>query len=312
MVPENPLVSIIVVTYNSSEFVLETLESAKAQTYQNIELIVTDDCSTDSTVEICRNWMNENKERFAKTEIITVEINTGISPNCNRGFKAARGEWVKFIAGDDMLINFCIDTFIRFCNKTPKCKIVFGKMIQLRNGVLAELPKPHFFDLEKQKQVNQVFKGSGIQSPASLINRSFLQNLGGFDEQYKFIEDLPLWIKIAKTNEKFYFIDEFVIRYRIHDNNICLPNSSKFTNTIFYYENEKIIIREILPYLLKNLFFISILKYLNYILIMRLIILFGNKNDQLSKYLNLFVINTTIKRLRNKLTFSKLKTNENN
>lgn len=45
---------------------------------------------------------------------------------------------------------------------------------------------------------------------------------------------------------------------------------------------------------------------------MRLIILLGNKNDQLSKYLNLFVINTTIKRLRNKLTFFKLKTNENN
>ena len=54
MVEENnPLVSINVITYNSSKFVLETLESAKAQTYQNIELIVSDDCSTDNTVEIC-------------------------------------------------------------------------------------------------------------------------------------------------------------------------------------------------------------------------------------------------------------------
>ena len=60
----NPLVSIIVITYNSSKYVLETLESAKAQTYQNIELIVTDDCSNDNTVEICRKWIEENKERF--------------------------------------------------------------------------------------------------------------------------------------------------------------------------------------------------------------------------------------------------------
>ncbi len=56
---ENPLVSIIVCTYNSSKYVLETLESAKEQTYQNVELIVSDDCSTDNTVELCRKWIAE-------------------------------------------------------------------------------------------------------------------------------------------------------------------------------------------------------------------------------------------------------------
>ena len=103
----NPLVSIIVITYNSSKYVLETLESAKAQTYQNIELIVSDDCSTDNTVEICHNWIEQNKERFVRTELITVEKNTGIAPNCNRGVKAAKGEWVKLIAGDDVLHQNC-------------------------------------------------------------------------------------------------------------------------------------------------------------------------------------------------------------
>jgi glycosyltransferase involved in cell wall biosynthesis len=230
--------------------------------------------------------------------MITVEMNTGISPNCNRGFKAAQGDWVKFIAGDDMLINSGIATFIRFCTVTPACKILFGRMILLRNGHLTELPKPLFFEFEKQKQVNLVFKGSGIQAPASFYKRSFLQQFGGFDEQYKFIEDLPLWIKIAKANENFYFINEFVVTYRIHDNNICLPNSTKFTNKIFYYENEKIIIREILPYLLKQIFLLSILKYLNYIFITRIIIIFGNKNSQLSKFLNLFILHTTISRLK--------------
>ena len=56
--PECPLVSIVVITYNSAEYVLETLESAKAQTYQNIELIVSDDCSADNTVETCSRWQN--------------------------------------------------------------------------------------------------------------------------------------------------------------------------------------------------------------------------------------------------------------
>lgn len=56
-----PLVSIVVITYNSSEYVLETLESAKAQTYTNIELIVSDDCSTDETVSICKNGLKQTR-----------------------------------------------------------------------------------------------------------------------------------------------------------------------------------------------------------------------------------------------------------
>ena len=70
-----PLVSVTVITYNSSKTVLETLDSIKAQTYQNLELIVSDDCSTDDTVELCRNWIEQNKERFVRTELLTVEKN---------------------------------------------------------------------------------------------------------------------------------------------------------------------------------------------------------------------------------------------
>ncbi|GAB1452027.1 hypothetical protein MASR2M47_20830 [Draconibacterium sp.] len=106
---QNPLVSIVVITYNSSKFILDTLESAKEQTYQNLELIITDDCSTDNTIEICQNWIEKNSYRFVNTELITVEKNTGTAPNANRGLKVSKGEWIKFIAGDDFLLTNCID-----------------------------------------------------------------------------------------------------------------------------------------------------------------------------------------------------------
>ena len=70
---KNPLVSVILVTYNSAKFVTETLESIKEQSYDNIELIITDDCSFDGTVEVCNNWIEKNKTRFVKTNIITVK-----------------------------------------------------------------------------------------------------------------------------------------------------------------------------------------------------------------------------------------------
>ena len=73
-----PLVSVPVITYNSSKTVLETLDSIYNQTYQNLELIVSDDCSTDNTVGICREWIEAHKKRFVRTELLTVEKNTGV------------------------------------------------------------------------------------------------------------------------------------------------------------------------------------------------------------------------------------------
>ncbi len=85
------LVSICVISYNSSEFVLETLESAKRQSYEYIELIISDDGSEDHTVELCDQWLKNNGACFHSTELITVPKNTGIPANCNRAVKSAKG-----------------------------------------------------------------------------------------------------------------------------------------------------------------------------------------------------------------------------
>ena len=60
------LVTVVVVTYNSSKYVLETLDSIFEQTYKNIELIITDDGSSDNTVELCREWLTHYGDRFTQ------------------------------------------------------------------------------------------------------------------------------------------------------------------------------------------------------------------------------------------------------
>jgi len=138
---KQPLVSIIVITYNSSKYVLETLESAKAQTYQNIELIVSDDCSTDNTVEICQEWIAKNKERFVRTELITAEKNTGIPANCNRGVKSVQGEWVKLIAGDDALLPDCIEYYLFYIKKNGSSVNSMGNMTGVGNLAILKICK---------------------------------------------------------------------------------------------------------------------------------------------------------------------------
>ena len=89
---ENPLVSVIVITYNSSNTVIETLDSIAAQTYKDIELIISDDCSKDDTVKRIKLWIEEHKDFFVNCRIITTEENTGTVKNLNRGVKASKGE----------------------------------------------------------------------------------------------------------------------------------------------------------------------------------------------------------------------------
>ena len=93
------LVSVVVLAYRSADTIIETLESIKKQTYPKIELIVTDDCSPDNTVEVVENWMRDNKGCLSDMKLVTTEKNTGLPSNINRGLRAATGMYYKGIAG---------------------------------------------------------------------------------------------------------------------------------------------------------------------------------------------------------------------
>ncbi len=223
---KQPLVSIIVITYNSSKYVLETLESAKAQTYQNIELIVSDDCSTDNTVEICREWIAKNKERFVRTELITAEKNTGIPANCNRGVKAAQGEWVKFIAGDDALLPDCIRLNIEQILNNKNINLlqsnvlyfenIFDKTNFIKTSNIQD--NPFFQKVNDTDQYRQMLYGNKIIAPSMFIKRNVVFNIGGFDEDLSLIEDLPFWTKALQYGYKIDYFNDVTVKYRVHNN----------------------------------------------------------------------------------------------
>jgi Predicted glycosyltransferases len=236
-----PLVSIIVITYNSSKYVLETLESTKDQTYQNIELIVSDDCSTDNTVEICQKWINENKERFVRTELITIDSNTGIPANCNRGVKKASGDWFKLIAGDDILLHNCISDGVQFINQNTHTKIFASIAIDLKKKYQIEKESDiiksncHFFSpfINSKHQLEILLNQNPIQAPATFISKLIYEINGGFDEKIWFMEDYPFWIKTVKNGVKIDFMPKTTVAYRLSDNSISGYNDTKLFNNFY-------------------------------------------------------------------------------
>jgi alpha-1,3-rhamnosyltransferase len=223
-----PLVSIIVATYHSAEYVLETLQSARDQTWPNIELIISDDGSTDNTVELCRRWLEENRHQFARTELITVPFNTGISANCNRCIQAARADWIKFIAGDDKLLPDCIKDNMDFVNENPEAVAIFSKVLLFKNNFeeanfLQSNPATYPVNImdpvfTPQDQYKLLLLSDRITfTPSVFLHRRTLLEMGGYDENDRLIEDYPMWLKLTRAGYKLLFFEKATVCYRKHE-----------------------------------------------------------------------------------------------
>jgi glycosyltransferase involved in cell wall biosynthesis len=240
----HPLVSIIVITYNSSDYVLETLESAKEQSYKNIELIVTDDCSKDNTVNICCKWIEENNHRFLRTELISTEINSGIPANCNRGIRSSSGEWIKLIAGDDTLKRNCIADFIEFLNQNSRIVIdaIHSKMDVYKdsfidsNYLLTTTVSKYLFNDQKigpDSQYSLLLRDVFyIGAPSTFYSKRLLNRINSFDETMPY-EDWPFYLNITSKGHKIHFLDKSTVNYRIHKGSIYNKKGCKQINDFF-------------------------------------------------------------------------------
>ena len=241
-----PLVSVPVITYNSAKFVLETLESIKAQTYQNIELIISDDCSTDNTVELCQQWVEENQERFVRTQIITSDMNTGVSANGNRGRDACQGEWIKGIAGDDLLMPNCVEDCVEYVQQHPNVIYLFGRIeafgaSEEQNRHFAENVFDYsFFDLDIDGQLERLVFGSNcVPASTCFYNRQKAIDLGiRNDERIPLLEDWPKWINILEKGVKLEFMDKTLVKYRIHNTSISTSScaSVRFVESNYLFD----------------------------------------------------------------------------
>lgn len=230
-----PLVSIIVLTYNSNSFVIETLESIKGQDYPHIELIVTDDCSKDDTYNTCQKWIKTNSTKFYNTILTHTTINSGISANCNHGLSFANGKYIKFIAGDDLLLPKCITTNIETCENSQFKGLLFSGMNYIGNAnpeifqrfeqaynttflsKIFSLPHPQFY----RKLLIQDF----LPAPTAFISKEVFDIVGQFDESIPLIEDYPFYLRAAKRRLSFRYIEDKTIAYRLHDRQLSRSNT---------------------------------------------------------------------------------------
>jgi alpha-1,3-rhamnosyltransferase len=221
--------SIVITTYNAENFIVEALNSLKNQTFQDFDCVITDDCSTDKTIEICKTWLAKNPEFFFRTEIIESSKNTGVSANVNRGLSAASSEWIHVLSADDMLPKNSLEYAHQFIVSNPNISIfqgiaaVYKTDFSSKNFVkfISQNEKTsEFFAHSAQRQHQQLIKFCRVVAPAVFYKKSIVKKVGFCDESIPMMDDWPLWKRLTKAGYKFYFLNEIVVNYRLHEHSI--------------------------------------------------------------------------------------------
>lgn len=220
----HPLVSIVIVTYNSESTVIETLDSAANQTYDNIEIIISDDCSSDNTVSVVQKWLTLHNENLqCNIKLLTAKHNQGICKNFNKAIREASGSFIKIIAGDDKLLPNCCTDFVKYINTNPSANFVTS-FVRIYNKTFDEENfqnsnhssiVPTIFNESSDVQLKKMAYSIFVSAPTMFFSRELYDRVGGFDERY-FYEDHPFYMNILESGEKIHFCPKETVGYRIH------------------------------------------------------------------------------------------------
>ncbi|WP_162910659.1 glycosyltransferase [Hymenobacter oligotrophus] len=216
-------------SYNNARFVVEALESIKAQTYNNIELIVVDDCSKDNSVEIIDAWLLNNSIKF---KFIKHNVNEGVCRVANDMLLNSRGKYMSIIASDDVFMPRKIEEQVaEFENLSDEYALLYGDVYiidedsQLKSDTLMNSRDPDFVKTYGDVFISLLNKNF-IPGISTMVRTEALKKLGGFDENL-FYEDWDMWLRLSR-NYKVFFSNYIPSKYRIVSTSMWNTRSHKF------------------------------------------------------------------------------------
>ena len=215
-----PLISVIIPTFNRAAWVREAVDSVLAQSFQDFELIVVDDGSTDTTGE----GLMPYRDRLN----YTYQARQGVSAARNRGLEMAAGEWLAFLDSDDLWLPKKLETQVDFFYRNPQAEICQTEEIWIRNGRRVNPREKH------RKPSGDIFVPSltlCLVSPSAvMLKKRLLQEVGFFDTDLPACEDYDLWLRISCRKPVFLIEEPLVVKRGGHPDQLsrCLPSLDRY------------------------------------------------------------------------------------
>jgi glycosyltransferase involved in cell wall biosynthesis len=198
------LISTICSCYNQAHFLESAIESVLAQTFEDWELIIINDGSTDDTLTLAQN--------YAKTDSrirVIHQKNKGLSAARNAGIAQAVGEILHFLDADDLIFPLAYEVIHQKSQKEPDTSLWISSYTYFDQHDFHQ----HTFS-EKYLHAVDFIRSNQAPPVAHFLKREMIQTIGGFDEQLKSCEDWDLWLRVAKFDAQIKTIPELLARYR--------------------------------------------------------------------------------------------------
>ena len=211
-------ISVLLPVYNGEKYLRESIDSVLDQTYENFELLIGLNGSTDGSANIAKAM----KRRDERIRVFDYGSDKGKPKTLNKLLKQSSGKYISLQDDDDIWLvhklqkqielakelkeNYdVIGSQIMYIDESGKCPTKWGSgpMLEIGNEKISALTKAYN---------NQVANSS------TLIKKSSLKEVGGWDESLPALEDMELWIRMIEAGHKFINIDEILVMHRIHDN----------------------------------------------------------------------------------------------
>jgi len=202
-IPEKPLVSVVISTYNRGKDILKAVGSAMDQTFRDLEIVIIDDCSADGTAGILKKMAQEN----SRIRVISNKVNLGNAESLNRGIREAKGKYIARLDDDDRWADFQkIEKQVRFLENNPEYVLTGGGMIIIGRDKEEKLLLP-----EKDEEIRNLMlvKNLFVHS-AVMFRKSAFEKAGGYDKEFDGMEDKELWLRMGKLGKLLNFQTVFV------------------------------------------------------------------------------------------------------
>jgi len=235
------LVSIIVPTYNCENYIEQALDSCLLQGHGELELLISDDQSTDTTSLKIQAWLNKYQQKFYRAEFFLQPKNLGVTANTQFLLKHAQGNYVRLLEGDDILVDNSIRRQLEFIQNSPEeIQFLFSDLLifsdDLNNAVYTSCYKKEFVNADVNRQYEMLLYAQRANGPSVFFHRETILACGGYVGPRN-CADWPTVLNLSKQGVKIHYINEGLIYYRRHKNNVS--NRKKISWRRTNYEMKK-------------------------------------------------------------------------
>lgn len=237
---DKPLISIIIPIYNVSQYITKCLDSVFSQTYKNFEVILVDDCGTDDSMDIVREYLNKNV--LLNVNIISHERNRGLSAARNTGLVNAKGEYVYFLDSDDSISDDCLSVLAETLKDKFYDVVLADYKFVGTDSISSDLKLPECELIGNASILGAYANGLWyVMAWNKLCRREFLINNGLFFEEGYLHEDVIWSFKLACKADSMYVVNKKTYNYLVRSSSIMTSMSIEKDVTVYLKAFERII-----------------------------------------------------------------------